>query len=63
MSEFTASAREAASIGRREQLRVLQKFEAGERVTFKQHNGPGFELAIKDIVPKPPVCVVPVMCL
>ena len=57
MSEFTASAREAASIGRRDQLRVLAKFEAGERVVFKQHNGPGFELSARDVSSKPRVYV------
>ena len=79
MADFTVSAREAARIGRTEQvsgrpctsemllrepthhpatqLRTLEKFEAGQRVTFAVHNGPGYELHISEAKPKPSTSV------
>ncbi len=49
-----ASAREAARLGRIEQLKVLGAYERGETVTFVVHNNAkGFKLNKKDVQVKP----------
>lgn len=55
-----ATAREAARLGREEQLRVLEEYQKGKEVKFKVHNNEaGFKLK-KDKVPVPkrsPKCI------
>lgn len=49
------AAREAARLGRLDQLSVLKDFEEGKTVTFKVHNRPaGYKLTKADLKPAPP---------
>eukprot|EP00036_Acanthoecidae_sp_10tr_P008829 CAMPEP_0182915798 /NCGR_PEP_ID=MMETSP0105_2-20130417/546_1 /TAXON_ID=81532 ORGANISM="Acanthoeca-like sp., Strain 10tr" /NCGR_SAMPLE_ID=MMETSP0105_2 /ASSEMBLY_ACC=CAM_ASM_000205 /LENGTH=375 /DNA_ID=CAMNT_0025052689 /DNA_START=278 /DNA_END=1405 /DNA_ORIENTATION=+ len=51
---MAANAREAARLGRVEQLKTLEAFERGETVTFKVHNKPsGYKLAKADVKSPP----------
>jgi hypothetical protein len=55
--DATASAREAARLGRVAQLKALEKYESGERVTIATHPGAEYTTCKADFVPPKRRCV------
>ena len=53
MADITSSAREAARLGRVAQLKTLERYERGERVTFVTHPGAEYTTAKSEFIEPP----------